>query len=397
MNSAASATGSPRRIALVLWNGDVGGAEVLTASLAKHMRLQGVDASVVFVGRGEPLATRLRDSAVPYRALGFPRGRDVLRHPGVYAAAVARAGRDGAVLVEGGFMGAALRAGGYGATIVAAEHGAILELPGYGWRRRASWWLSRLGGAWADDVEVAVSDFVLRRTLHHPHAARVLCIYNGIDTQRFCRAEPIERPRAQDGVCVVGFAGRLIHGKGHDHLIRALACARSSRPMHVRIAGDGPQRARLQALARSLHIEDRVEFVGLTHDMPAFWHSVDLAVVPSAEFTEACPMTPLEAMAAGKPVVATRNGGLPEIVLDGVTGQLVGPGDPPALAAALVRYAEDERLSARHGAAGRTRIEQCFDIGRCARSYLQLLGGEAGPGVSANVSAAARQATGSLG
>ncbi len=397
MSRTASAAGSPRRIALVLWNGDVGGAEVLTASLAKHMRLQGVDASVVFVGRGEPLATRLRDSAIPYRALGFARGREILRHPRAYAAAVARAGRDGAVLVESGFMGAALRAGGYGATIVAAEHGAILELPGYRRRRRASWWLSRLGGAWADDVEVAVSDFILQRMQRHPHASRALCIYNGIDTQRFSTAEPGDPPRAREGECVVGFAGRLIHGKGHDHLIQALARARSSRPLHVRIAGEGPQRARLRALARSLRVEDRVELVGLTHDMPAFWRSVDVAVVPSAEFTEACPMTPLEAMAAGKPVVATRNGGLPEIVLDGVTGRLVAPGDPQALAQALVHYAENEQSAARHGAAGRTRIEQCFDIGRCARAYLDLLGHEAGQGVSAKVSAPARQATGSLG
>ncbi len=297
-------------------------------------------------------------------------------------------------------MGAALRAGGYDATIVAAEHGAILELPGYGRKRRVSWWLSRLGGAWADDVEVAVSEFILRRTLRHPHAARALCVYNGIDTRRFSRDEPRDRPRAPNGECVVGFAGRLIHGKGHDRLIEALARAERSPRMRVQIAGEGPQRARLQALARTLRVEDRVEFVGLTHDMPAFWRGVDVAVVPSAEFTEACPMTPLEAMAAGKPVVATRNGGLPEIVLDGVTGRLVAPGDASALSRALVQYAEDEQLAARHGAAGRRRVEQCFEIARCARTYLELLGcertSEPAVDVAAAVSSPGRRATGSF-
>jgi glycosyltransferase involved in cell wall biosynthesis len=97
-------------------------------------------------------------------------------------------------------------------------------------------------------------------------------------------------------------------------------------------------------------------------------------VIPSAEFTEACPMTPLEAMASGKPVVASRNGGLPEIVVDGQTGFLVPPADGPPLAQALARYADSSELRRSHGAAGRARVSQDFNIVSCAQAYIDLLG-----------------------
>ncbi len=367
----AGGGGEGRRLALVLWNGDVGGAEVVTVSIAEQMRRLGVDASLLFIGRAEPLATRLDDVDVPYRSLGFDRGRDVMRHPRCYAAEVARAGPDGALLVECGFMGGALRAGGYRAPIVALEHGAILEFGGYPWHRRLGWSLARRSGAWADTVEVAVSDFVLERLRAHPHAASLRRIYNGIDPARFATEQPRTAPTEADR-CVVGFAGRLIAGKGHDHLIEAVARLRPTHPLQTRIAGEGPERRRLQSLARRLGVADLVEFVGLTHDMHGFWSSCDIVVVPSAQFTEACPMTPLEAMACARPVVATRNGGLPELVIDRETGLLVAPGDAGALAAAIARYAEDGALRSTHGECGRARVLERFHIAGCAQAYLAL-------------------------
>lgn len=360
-----------RQLALVLWNGDVGGAEVVTVSLAEQMRQLGVDATVVFICQPQPLAARLDDADVPYRSLGFGRGRDVLRHPRRYAAEITRAGPDGALLVECGFMGAALRAGGYRTPIVALEHGAILEVRDYRWRRRPPWRLARMGGAWADNVEVAVSDFILERVRNHPHTAAVRRIYNGIDPTRFASANP-SSARMGDGECVVGFAGRLIYGKGPDYLIKAVARLRPTHSLRALIAGDGPERPRLESLAHTLGVDGMVEFLGLTYDMPAFWQATDVAVVPSAEFTEACPMTPLEAMASGKPVVATRNGGLPELVIHGKTGLLVPPADVDALAAALALYVEDRALRTYHGDCGRARVSERFHIAGCAQAYLDL-------------------------
>jgi glycosyltransferase involved in cell wall biosynthesis len=359
------------RLAIVLWSGDVGGAEVVSLSLADRMRRLGVDVTLVFLQQSQPLASRLENMAVPYRSLDFGRGRDVLQHPRRYASEIAAAGPDGALLVECGFMGAALRAGGYRGPIVAVEHGAILEARGYPLRRRLPWRVARMSGAWADDIEVAVSDFILERLCAYPHASSLRRIYNGIDPSQYT---PLSSPSVTsgNGDCTVIFGGRLIHGKGPDYLIEAIGLLRSKCSLKLLIAGDGPERARLESLARSVGAGDLIEFLGLRHDMPALWQMADVAVVPSAEFIEACPMTPLEAMAAGKPIVATRNGGLPEIVVDGETGLLVAPGDAAALAKALTAYADDPALRLAHGTAGQARVNEHFTITSCAQAYLDL-------------------------
>jgi glycosyltransferase involved in cell wall biosynthesis len=373
-NSAMSVR-SKRRLALVLWKGVVGGAEVLSIALADCMRELGVDATIVFIEEPRPLVDRLISKKIPYRCLGLNRGRDVLRHPRRYAEEVARAGPDGALLVTCGFMGSALRMGGYRGPIVGVEHGDILDLEAQlePRIRRMLHWVARVSGAWADDLEVAVSDFILERLRERPHTSS-LRIYNGIDPGEYL---PASRPSedARGGDCVVAFAGRLVHGKGHDYLIEALAHSISRQTARLVIAGDGPERSRLESLAALVGVRERVEFLGLRHDMPAFWQACDIAVVPSAEFIEACPMTPLEAMASGKPVIATLNGGLPELVADGKTGMLVPPGDAVALGSALDAYMDNAQLRLSHGFAGQKRIADSFHIKLCAQQYLDLFDG----------------------
>ena len=359
---------SGRRLALVLWKGDVGGAEVLTVALADQMRKLGTEATVVFIEGPQPLAARLTSLDLPYRSIGLGRGRDILLHPRRYAAEVARVGPDGALLVTCGYMGAALRAGGYRGPIVAVEHGDILYEQG----PRILRWLARASGAWADDIEVAVSDFILGCLRRQPHGSEVRRIYNGINPVHYLSEDGHVGGDTSGDDCVIAFAGRLVHGKGPDYLIEAVAEMSSTRKVVLRIAGDGPERPRLESLARRLGISRRVQFVGLKQNMPAVWHGCDIAVVPSAEFIEACPMTPLEAMASGKPVIATRNGGLPELVVDGETGILVSPGDKHSLIKALDRYAGDKQLRITHGTTGRARVIEKFHIDRCARAYLDL-------------------------
>lgn len=374
--------GSTRQLAFVLWNGNVGGAEVFSVALAQELRRLGNEITIVFIGDPQPLAARLLDDDdVPYRSLGFGRGHDVLRHHRRYAAEVARVGPDGALLVACGFMGAALRAGGYRGPVIAVEHGDVLEAGSYPKRRRALRAIGRLSGAWADDIEVAVSDFVLARLRRQPHARTVYRIYNGIDPDRYgveelrTRVGDLRTNNTRDSSeCIAGYAGRLVYGKGADCLIEAIGRLSPTLSMRLLVAGDGPERARLESLTRSLGIGDLVEFLGLTHDMPAFWQACDVAVVPSAEFTESCPMTTLEAMASGRPVVATRNGGLPELVIDRETGIVVPPRDGLALADALSLYARDAQLRSTHGTAGRARVIEHFNIKKCAQKYLDLFG-----------------------
>ncbi len=274
------------RLALVLWKGDVGGAETMSASLAGRMVACGARVHVVFVGSPEPLAHRLSREGIPYSTLGLVRGRHVLRQPRIFAATVARSGPSGALLVERGFLGAALRAGGYSAPIVAVEHGEFLQ------RRTAGELggtarLSRLAGARAVDAEVAVSDFMLTQMLTKAHASRTERIYNGVDPETYIASGPTH---AAPQTPTVGFAGRLIPGKGLDHLIRACAAARLGGPVRLLIAGDGPERAPLVALAKSAGGDADIQFLGVVDDIPALWRKCDVVAVPPDTFQESFSM-----------------------------------------------------------------------------------------------------------
>jgi glycosyltransferase involved in cell wall biosynthesis len=367
----ASEAERTRRLALVLWNGDVGGAEVLNFKLADCLRRLGADVTIAFVGTPWPLAERFARAGIPHLSLELGRGRNVVRHPRRYAREIAGVGADGALLMERGFMAAVLRAGGYRAPIVAVEHGALLaERRGRTTAQRALREVGRVAGAWADDAEVAVSDFMLEQMRRHAHARSTKRIYNGIDPDVYRQAAS---PRPDDGgELVVGFAGRLVAGKGADHLIRAIHLASGRIPVVLLIAGDGPERSRLASLADELGVGSQVRFVGVVEDMSAFWRRCDIAAVPSHTWVESFSMVTLEAMSCGKAIVASRGGAIPELVLDGTTGTLVEPGDVEALADALALYAAHPELRREHGLAARTRAMERFHIEDCARAYIEL-------------------------
>jgi len=358
------------KLALVLWRGDVGGAEVLSVALAQRLRMTGVDATVVFVTQAAPLAHRLGALELPYRSLGFVRGRTVALHPRRYAAEVTSVGRDGALLVSRGILGAALRWGGYKAPIVAIEHGDMIELRNLRWRRRFVQRLAGLTGSWASDAEVGVSQFALQEMERRFHARDIRVIPNGIDPALYRSAPP---PRANpEKEVVIAFAGRLVAGKGADCLIQAAPRLRTRERTKVVIAGEGPERPRLERLAQTCGVQDIVHFVGRVDNMPAFWAAADIVAVPPDAIAESFSMVALEAMACGKPVVATRSGAIPELVRDGVTGIIVAPGDVEALSQALATYVQRPELRVAHGGAGRQRAHDRYHIKKCADAYLQL-------------------------
>lgn len=375
MNGERHETASSRdgdlRLALVLWNGDVGGAEILSANLAERMRPLGAAVTIVFVIQEHPLSERLVRTGVPYRSLNLGRGRDVLRHPRLYAEAVARCGPNGALLVERGFMGAGLRAGGYRGPIVAVEHGDFLpELEHYSDLRGLPRRIGHVAGAVSVDAEVAVSDFMLGQMRGRSHARRSMRIYNGIDPD--LGGVTLDLPNDERNGVTVGFMGRLVPGKGADRIIEA--CARMSQHCAVSllIAGDGPERPRLSALAASLGSSANIEFLGVVHDISGFWQQCQIAAIPGDTFVESFSMVTLEAMACGKAIVATRNGAIPELMVDGITGTLVAPGDVAGLAEALVVYSQKPDLRYAHGAAARARAAERFHIDRCAQAYIDV-------------------------
>ncbi len=352
----------------MLWSGDLGGAEAVNVMLAREWRRWGAGVTFVFVTRGGPLEELLDRDRIPHVAAGLERGRSGALHPRRLARVLSAAGRDGALLVDSGYLAAALRAGGYTGRLVGAEHGKVLATGGLPRLRRLGDRVERWCGARCRSADVGVSDFLLDELRRHPHAPVLRRIHNGVDAARFAPAED----RGASGALCVAAAARLVPGKGIDRLLGAVAELRHL-PLRLEIAGDGPERESLTRLAAELRLDGAVTFRAGVDDMPRFWRSCDVAVVPSDTFVESFSMATLEAMACGVPVVATRNGGIPEVLGDGEAGTIVPPGDPAALAAAIRGYATDPDLRVRHGAAGRARAERHFAIATAAAAYLDLL------------------------
>lgn len=158
--------------------------------------------------------------------------------------------------------------------------------------------------------------------------------------------------------------GRFKAPKDFPTLARALRLL-EERSFRATLVGDGPDRAAVEAELRGA-----ATLAGERHDVPALLADADVFVLSST--SEGMPLTVLEAMAAGLPVVASAVGGLPELVEDGVTGLLVPPRDPEALADVLRRLLADADLRRRLGAAGRARAEERFDLPRFRAEHVEL-------------------------
>ena len=146
----------------------------------------------------------------------------------------------------------------------------------------------------------------------------------------------------------------LSAGKGHEDLLRAASTAIQEAPrLRLWLAGEGPLQGKLEASARAHGLEAGVQFLGFRTDIPSLLHAADFFCL--ATQSEGLGSSILEAMSAGLPVVATRVGGVPEIVEDGVTGILVPASNPGALAIAMARMAGDRGLRETMGGRGRER------------------------------------------
>jgi len=221
------------------------------------------------------------------------------------------------------------------------------------------------------DKVIGVSEVptnILRRS--RIAADKIATIPNGVDAERFDPAVPsLRKEMAADGGTLVGFVGRLVPEKGGEVLLRA---AQQVLVVHPRIkfvfVGEGPSRKRWEALATQLGIAKQVVFVGARDDMPGVYSSLDLVVLPS--YIESMPMCLLEAMAAGKPVVATRVGAVPQLVASDQIGLLVEPGSVDALSTGIRRVLEDHELALRLGNNARQHVARNFSAQCMAKNYV---------------------------
>ncbi len=212
---------------------------------------------------------------------------------------------------------------------------------------------------------------------------RVL-IYNGVDVEEFQtnRASTLRGElNTSAGMPVVGVVGRLTPWKGLTVFLDAVSLlVKRGINSHFVVVGDSvdpvsgptPYRAVLEAYCDKLGLRERVTFMGYRKDTANVMGGLDALVVPSVR-PEPFGLVTVEAMASGKPVVASNTGGLPEIVVDGVTGRLFPPGNPAALAEALYPLMVDSELRSRYGQAGRKRVETHFTLDRFVSGWAEVL------------------------
>jgi len=211
-------------------------------------------------------------------------------------------------------------------------------------------------------------------------STKIAQIYNGVDTERFrprrgkSDLSP-QRGELRPGGVVIGTVLRMRPVKDPLNLVRAFIHLRRSRPelreeTRLVMVGDGPLRDEAAALLTEAGDRSDTWLPGAREDIPELLRSFDVFVLPSR--VEGISNTILEAMASGLPVVATRVGGNPELVLEGETGVLVPASDPPTLADALTGYIVDAERRQSHGVAGRRRAEETFSLTRMVSRYSNL-------------------------
>lgn len=216
---------------------------------------------------------------------------------------------------------------------------------------------------------IAVSKAVRKRLAGvAPRSDKIVVIYNGVDLKEFSHQlldkKFKEEFEIEDDWILVGTVGQLIPSKGQGVFLKAAAQVSKVFPnVKFIIVGDGNEnyRKKLENLGEETGIAEKVIFTGFRENIPQIMSSFDIVVLPSYH-SEGFSRVVLEGMASCKPVIATRVGGNPEAVEDGITGIIVPPEDPNRLAAAILELVKDENKRGQMGVAGRRRAEKLFSI-----------------------------------
>jgi glycosyltransferase involved in cell wall biosynthesis len=375
---------------------EVGGAQEVVCVLAEHLTEQGCSTLVCTFCDG-PLRKRLEAAGVPVKVV-HGRRHTVLALP-LFLVDMFRIARTLAGLVREyridivqthllrslDFLVLLLLWVGTLRAVFWTFHSVEFELSAsdlesgrwlLGAKKSAHRLLYRAGARWVSGM-IAVSDDVKRsmEAVLGRLGGKVSVIHNGVDIRRYWSQRSIDRVKRELGldpnVQVVVTVGRLARPKGHKSLIEAWRLASPALPdAHLLIVGDGELRFDLQEQVKCLGLGARCHFLGVREDVPDLLAAAELFVLPS--LWEGMSVALLEAMAAGRPVVATAVSGTGQVMLPGKTGLVVPPADSQALADAMVALLTNRTLARDMGKAARRIVEREFSAEQQAARHVAL-------------------------
>ena len=217
----------------------------------------------------------------------------------------------------------------------------------------------------------AVSDTVAQRLLAFGvPAEKIKIIANGIDVKAFERAEPLPLLNAE-GSAVVGVVARLDLQKGFEYLLQAAReLCKTFHGLKIVIVGEGPDREAIEEMIQQYGLQSNVILAGQQSNMPAIYAAMDIFVLPS--LNEGLPMTVLEAMAASKPVIATRVGAIPSVIKDGENGLLVDPKNSEGLRNAIASLLDDPERRQRLGVQAHAWVSRNYTSEAMALKYREM-------------------------
>jgi glycosyltransferase involved in cell wall biosynthesis len=365
---------APIRIAFAIDNMEAGGTELNAVRLAERLDRDRFDLRVVCLRTDGPLAARYASAGIPIEP--FP----------IRSLHSRSAVRQGARLVR--FLRAhrvsILHAHDIYSNAVAVPCGRLAGVRTIASRR---WWEGFQGRAWqltsrmsyrAAHAVLANSASIGRLLVEAEGvpSAKICIVPNFLDASSFERPAPSllnalrQELRLERAAPIVGIVANLLPVKDHATLVRAAAILCQRWPqLRVVLIGDGPCRPDLEAMTAGLGLAGTIVFAGRRPNVPNLHHLFDISVLCST--SEGLPNSVLEAMAASKPVVATRVGAVADAVLDGETGLLVPPGDHVQLAAALDELSRDGMRAATFGSGAASRARTHYSAG----AALEALGG----------------------
>lgn len=363
----------PGPVSILCFSSSLGGLELSTVRLAAGLRARGIEASIITLPES-PLSVRADKAGVPVIPIQRKRTYGSLATARRIAGAVRQLSIESLIIMQSRDINHAVLARWFGSSVRIVYYQQMQSgvkkkdfLHSYMFRRLDHWAVLT--------ERMKLETLATTRIL--PKKVSVVALgydESRFDPNRWDSASAKEEFGFPASLPVVAVLGRLDPQKGQEEFLRAIA--QIGNVIVPVIAGEETKgerghASRLHELARELGLESRVRFLPFTDEAPKFMAALDIFVLPS--YSETYGIVVLEAMAMGKPVVATNAGGVPELVRDEIDGVLVPPRDVSALRKAIERLVVDEQLRRRYGEQARRRAVELFTMSGCIDRIIELL------------------------